>query len=180
MESLERAFLPILANAYREYGIVGLIVCFLAVIAIILFLRASRAAWERRHDIKARLALKIKENPRITQLCLGFLFLTAFAFLFLPSSPLVACPMVAGAIGLLFKGARIWLRDRNFLVRYCLALLFCLGLTAGGMLHDLAFPPTALCLDGTYSSSAHRRGTCSWHGGVREWNPPTWWQSPFE
>jgi len=32
-------------------------------------------------------------------------------------------------------------------------------------------PPnaTALCWDGTYSYSAHRRGTCSWHGGVRYW-----------
>lgn len=29
--------------------------------------------------------------------------------------------------------------------------------------------PTALCWDGTYSYSQHRRGTCSWHGGVREW-----------
>lgn len=29
--------------------------------------------------------------------------------------------------------------------------------------------PTALCNDGTYSYSQHRRGTCSWHGGVREW-----------
>lgn len=29
--------------------------------------------------------------------------------------------------------------------------------------------PTALCRDGTYSYSQHRRGTCSWHGGVAEW-----------
>ncbi|HEY0050235.1 MAG TPA: DUF3761 domain-containing protein, partial [Pyrinomonadaceae bacterium] len=29
--------------------------------------------------------------------------------------------------------------------------------------------PTALCVDGTYSYSANRRGTCSWHGGVAEW-----------
>ncbi len=28
---------------------------------------------------------------------------------------------------------------------------------------------TAICNDGTYSYSAHRRGTCSHHGGVREW-----------
>ena len=32
-------------------------------------------------------------------------------------------------------------------------------------------PPgaTAICNDGTYSYSQHRRGTCSHHGGVREW-----------
>ncbi len=28
---------------------------------------------------------------------------------------------------------------------------------------------TALCRDGTYSFSAHRRGTCSHHGGVATW-----------
>ena len=29
--------------------------------------------------------------------------------------------------------------------------------------------PTALCRDGTHSFSEHRQGTCSWHGGVRQW-----------
>ena len=28
---------------------------------------------------------------------------------------------------------------------------------------------TAICRDGTYSYSAHRRGTCSHHGGVKVW-----------
>jgi len=28
---------------------------------------------------------------------------------------------------------------------------------------------TAICNDGTYSYSAHRRGTCSHHGGVAQW-----------
>lgn len=28
---------------------------------------------------------------------------------------------------------------------------------------------TAQCRDGTYSFSAHRRGTCSHHGGVSQW-----------
>jgi hypothetical protein len=33
---------------------------------------------------------------------------------------------------------------------------------------------TAICSDGTCSYSAHRRGTCSHHGGVRQWvnRPP--------
>src|SRR6185312_7678602 len=30
--------------------------------------------------------------------------------------------------------------------------------------------PTAVCTDGTYSYSAHHRGTCSHHGGVKTWN----------
>ena len=28
---------------------------------------------------------------------------------------------------------------------------------------------SARCRDGTYSFSEHRRGTCSYHGGVAEW-----------
>jgi len=28
---------------------------------------------------------------------------------------------------------------------------------------------TAICADGTYSFSQNRRGTCSYHGGVRSW-----------
>ena len=34
---------------------------------------------------------------------------------------------------------------------------------------------TAICNDGTYSYSKHRSGTCSHHGGVREWinRPPS-------
>ena len=34
-------------------------------------------------------------------------------------------------------------------------------------------PPgaSAQCQDGTYSFSKHRRGTCSWHGGVARWLP---------
>ena len=30
---------------------------------------------------------------------------------------------------------------------------------------------SAHCQDGTYSFSKHRRGTCSWHGGVARWLP---------
>jgi hypothetical protein len=28
---------------------------------------------------------------------------------------------------------------------------------------------SAQCVDGTYSWSSHRQGTCSWHGGVARW-----------
>ena len=31
--------------------------------------------------------------------------------------------------------------------------------------------PTAKCMDGHLSYSLNRSGTCSWHGGVKEWNP---------
>jgi hypothetical protein len=50
-----------------------------------------------------------------------------------------------------------------------------------GIVNDALHPlyHTALCRDGTYSDSAHRSGTCSWHGGVAAWSPgpaPHWWQ----
>ena len=40
------------------------------------------------------------------------------------------------------------------------------GLVGGG-----APPPgaTAICRDGDYSFSTHHTGTCSGHGGVRQW-----------
>lgn len=34
---------------------------------------------------------------------------------------------------------------------------------------DVPAEATARCKDGTYSRSAHRSGTCSYHGGVAEW-----------
>ena len=38
---------------------------------------------------------------------------------------------------------------------------------------------SAQCGDGSYSYSAHRQGTCSWHHGVRVWEPeiPPWWKT---
>ena len=61
----------------------------------------------------------------------------------------------------------------------CVRIIFVLLLlfVGVGIAHDvivstLPLPqPTAQCVDGSYSYSAHRQGTCSWHGGVREWNP---------
>lgn len=40
-----------------------------------------------------------------------------------------------------------------------------------GVAPERKAPPgaSALCRDGTYSFSHHRRGTCSWHGGVKKW-----------
>jgi ribosomal protein S27E len=56
-------------------------------------------------------------------------------------------------------------------------------LTAGSLTRDMVdgglfdHPPSALCADGTYSYSEHRRGTCSWHHGVATWNPKVpWWR----
>lgn len=39
---------------------------------------------------------------------------------------------------------------------------------------------TARCSDGTCSNSANRRGTCSHHGGVSEWNPQVRQNTPCD
>lgn len=65
-----------------------------------------------------------------------------------------------------------WRFKKEYLLHPVLACV----LLAGGMLSDVVFPPTARCVDGTYSYSAHHRGTCSWHGGVAQWNPEPWWK----
>ncbi len=62
--------------------------------------------------------------------------------------------------------------------RACLFLfLFLVGGISRDLLDDVQ--PTAVCSDGSYSNSAHRSGTCSWHGGVAGWNPTVhhWWQT---
>lgn len=38
-------------------------------------------------------------------------------------------------------------------------------------MEETPVPFTAICADGWYSYSAHRRGACSEHGGVREQGP---------
>lgn len=61
------------------------------------------------------------------------------------------------------------------------AAFFAISFITSGIVHDLFFVnlPIAECRDGSYSYSTHHQGTCSWHGGVAEWNPPApshWWQ----
>ena len=68
---------------------------------------------------------------------------------------------------------RTWLRLARIATVWL--LLFLIGSISG----DSLWPPTAICSDHTYSYSEHGSGTCSWHGGVREWNPGPWWTSLF-
>jgi len=48
-------------------------------------------------------------------------------------------------------------------------LLFGAGEVNAQAAHPAPSNATALCKDGTYSKSAHRTGTCSYHGGVVTW-----------
>lgn len=75
--------------------------------------------------------------------------------------------------------------DRSYLLATCICLMLAVGSVSrdwieGGLLDHPPQDPSALCRDGSYSYSAQHRGTCSWHGGVAEWNPemppPRWWQ----
>ncbi len=64
--------------------------------------------------------------------------------------------------------------------RYIWILTLAFAFAGVGTIHDLMIESHASALrgDGTYSYSANRRGTCSWHHGVSEWNPriPAWWE----
>jgi hypothetical protein len=62
------------------------------------------------------------------------------------------------------------------LLSIALALLLITPLSAAQRKHRSTSPhrsqssATATCKDGTTSYSAHRRGTCSHHGGVKTWH----------
>lgn len=98
------------------------------------------------------------------------------AWLFSPMGPLPAI-LVLILIGLQFF-LFVKHRPSTMLSRIILLLVV---FVIFGILNDAFWGHkyTALCVDGSYSSSRHHSGTCSWHGGVAEWNPRTryWWQS---
>jgi hypothetical protein len=81
-------------------------------------------------------------------------------------------------LALLIKVCVDLIRRRTSRFTWTLTLAFVF--VAVGIAHDANVPnyASALCSDGTYSYSAHRSGTCSWHHGVAEWNPliPPWWE----
>ena len=67
-------------------------------------------------------------------------------------------------------------RFRFYLSRWVVFVVVVMGTAT---IHDITITSyaSALCCDGTYSYSEHRRGTCSWHHGVCVWRPqlPPWW-----
>jgi hypothetical protein len=81
-------------------------------------------------------------------------------------------------LALLVKVGFDGLRHRTFRFAWILVLVFVF--VAVGVVHDVNVPSyaSALCADGTYSYSAQRSGTCSWHHGVARWHPliPPWWE----
>lgn len=179
MEELERAFSQMFVNAYREYGIVGAIVVALACLAFVVVLGLFKTVWVNRSEIKDWIVNACKTNPRLRLWTVVYAGLFIFTFFFLPSNPLIFFLLLIGGPVLLSKRIRQRLIAKKALKGFQIGLLICFTLTAGGILHDVAFPPTARCVDGSYSSSEHRRGTCSWHGGVSQWNPDPWWEAPF-
>lgn len=82
---------------------------------------------------------------------------------------------------LIFVLSLVWLAyivifRRSIPKKYPVAIVVLLFVfLVGSIGGDAAWPPTATCSDGSLSYSAHHSGTCSWHGGVSEWNPGPWW-----
>ncbi len=74
-----------------------------------------------------------------------------------------------------FMYARFTGKSYAILLRFTAGGLF--AFVSGGIVHDIADPPSARCNDGTYSYSSNDMGTWSWHGGVETWNPGPWWRA---
>jgi hypothetical protein len=179
MEALELFFKGLFVSAYDSDGVVGALCVVLVLLGLIFLLAILKAIWMYRAELLAWVVSKFKDNPRLRIATVGFLTTLIFAAIFLPSSPWVVGLLVVGCVILLVKNIRIRLANAKFLHKFAFGVLLCFGLTVGGIFHDVAFPPTALCRDGTYSDSSHHSGTCSWHGGVWQWNPTPWWQEVF-
>jgi hypothetical protein len=81
-------------------------------------------------------------------------------------------------LGIVTKVCVDLIRRKNS--RYVWILVLTFAFVGVGTVHDLTVDTfaSALCADGTYSYSAHSRGTCSWHHGVALWSPriPPWWE----
>jgi hypothetical protein len=85
---------------------------------------------------------------------------------------------VPGTIGLGLGGAARATGRGLYYVLAFVAVNVAVGLVGvglewfgGGSTYNGPSGATAVCDDGTVSYSAHHSGTCSWHGGVRAWNP---------
>lgn len=96
------------------------------------------------------------------------------SWLLTPQSILPMLVFLALLIGVCFDV----FRHRTFRFVWILVLAFVF--VSVGVVHDMNVPSyaSALCRDGTFSYSAHRSGTCSWHHGVATWHPriPPWWE----
>src|ERR1039458_426771 len=96
------------------------------------------------------------------------------SWLLTPQSILPSLVFLALLIKVCFDG----FRNRTFRFAWILGLAFVF--VSVGVVHDLNVPnyASALCVDGMFSYSAHRSGTCSWHHGVAVWHPgiPPWWE----
>jgi hypothetical protein len=116
-----------------------------------------------------------ERRNRYISYCLHCLAVVGFAWWLSPFGPFAAIVWLVAALRVFYL--RIYHRPTKLLYPLFLLTLF----VSTGIVDD-AFNPlhyAAICRDGTYSRSANRSGTCSWHGGVAGWNPTAkhWWQS---
>jgi hypothetical protein len=130
--------------------------------------------YERLQADARRIAEHRKKRKKlIAKLHLQFFGVTALAGLILHQVGRVAILTF-----LIFVTIAVYARIRkNGLERgWVIAAIASLVFLFFSFLGDIAMPPTAMCADGSYSYSSHHQGSCSWHGGVSEWNPPPWWE----
>jgi hypothetical protein len=179
-EAFERLFTYFGAAAWRQFGWWGLIVVVVLMVCFRLLLKLAEHVRARNEKAEMWLFSGLKGRSIVKLIAGSLVAAIVIGFLIFPSSPLTIVGFLFGVVALAVKFFRKGTSSLTLHYMFVIGTILCLGLTVGGMLHDVAFPPTALCSDGTYSSSSHHRGTCSWHGGVGQWNPDPWWEALFK
>lgn len=107
-----------------------------------------------------------------------FCVVWSITWLMSPIEPIPAIELLVFSVWLLYgvfgpRGPKL----RRALI---VILLTAIEIFSAATLHDINVTSyaSARCRDSTYSYSATHQGTCSWHGGVIQWNPeiPPWWR----
>jgi hypothetical protein len=178
-EGLEKLFTYLGTTAFRNFGWPAVAAIIVAFFFLRFLLGLAKFAWIRRRQIWERIFPGPNTKKRAKLSIWGLIVLSITSFFLFPSNPIVAVGSLLGLAAITLGLLRDHAPSPALHYAVLAGAVFCTALTIGGILHDVVYPPTALCQDGVYSSSSSRRGTCSWHGGVREWNPGPWWQAIF-
>jgi hypothetical protein len=116
-------------------------------------------------------------DPKV-QASIYFCVVGSITWLMSPIEPIPTIELLAFSVWLSYgvfepRGPRL----RRVLIAI---LLTAIEVFSVATLHDINVTSyaSARCRDSIYSYSATHQGTCSWHGGVIQWNPeiPPWWR----
>lgn len=176
-EALEKLFTYLGATAFKDFGWPAVAATIVAFFILRFLIELTKFAWVKRKKIWERTFPGPMGKPRAKLSAWGLVVMIVISFFLFPSNPIVAAGSLLGLATLAFGLLRNPVPSPRSHYSVLAGTLLGLALTIGGIFHDVAYPPTALCRDGAYSSSSSRQGTCSWHGGVRQWYPKPWWQA---